>query len=166
MGTISGRSLGDAALLLAFMNFAERERLADEVHHRQPNLFYSVLVLQRHGAKRDQIEVALNVLLVFYEAMRSTCDGWPIISNDVQERCLGRIMGRASRINGLSRRLQAEASGNSATDHPEQRLLAFVHARFKESGLLCEPTEVGRLLLLAALNLVECIAETTPREAT
>ena len=52
------------------MTFTERERLADEVHTKQPNLFYSVLVLQRYGATLVQIEVVLNLLLVFYEAMK------------------------------------------------------------------------------------------------
>ena len=55
------------------MSFRERERLADEIHMGQPNLFYSVLVLQRYGATLVQIEVVLNLLLVFYEAMKISC---------------------------------------------------------------------------------------------
>lgn len=163
MGAISSRILGDAALLLEFMSFAERERLADEVHDRQPNLFHSVLVLQRHGATRDHIEVVLSVLLVFYEAMRIACGRWPVISEEVQERCLRKLKERASSIDGLSWQLQAEAAGNSADDHREQQLIAYVYSKFKERGLLCDNAEAGRLLLLTALHLVECIAETAPR---
>lgn len=163
MGSISDRSLAAAALLLGFMSFAERERLADEAHHRQPNLFHSVLVLQRHGASGDQVEAVLDLLLVFFEAMKITCGGWPLISEEVQERCLGRLLERASGAAGLSRQLRAEAAEHAASDHRELRLLAFVHAKFKERALPCETTEPGRLLLLTALNLVECIAETAPR---
>ena len=75
-------------------------------------------------------------------------------------------MDRARRADGLSRRLRTEAAEQAASDHPEQRLLAFVHAKFKERALPCETTEAGALVLLTALNLVECIAETAPRDRT
>jgi hypothetical protein len=54
------------------MSFEEREQLAEEVHARQPDLFFSVLVLQRYGATLVQIEVVLNLLLVFHEAMKNS----------------------------------------------------------------------------------------------
>jgi hypothetical protein len=47
MASISSRNLVDAVLRVERMSFTERERLAEEVHARQPNLFFSVLVLQR-----------------------------------------------------------------------------------------------------------------------
>ena len=49
MASISNRNLVDAVLRVERMSFTERERLADEIHARQPNLFYSVLVLQGYG---------------------------------------------------------------------------------------------------------------------
>ena len=86
------------------MSFTERERLAEEIHERQPNLFYSVLVLQRYGATLMQIEVVLNILLVFHEAMKNSASSWPVISEEVQDRCLKRISGRVRFIEGLSPR--------------------------------------------------------------
>ena len=47
-------------------------------------------------------------------------------------------------------------------DHAEQQLLAYVFGKFKENGLLGVKTEAEKMLMLAALNLVECIAETAP----
>ncbi len=82
MPSISSRLLVDAVLHVERMSFRERERLADEIHARQPNLFFSVLVLQRYGATLEQIEVVLNLLFVFYEAMRASGRAWPIISED------------------------------------------------------------------------------------
>lgn len=70
MASISSRNLVDAVLRVERMSFTKRERLADEVHERQPNLFYSVLVLQLYGATLVQIEVVLNLLLVFHETMK------------------------------------------------------------------------------------------------
>ena len=84
MASISSRNLVDAVLRVERMSFAEREWLAGEVHARQPNLFYSVLVLQRYGATLVQIEVVLNLLLVFYKAMKISGGTWPVVSEDVQ----------------------------------------------------------------------------------
>ena len=161
--SISSRNLVDAVQRIERMKFAERERLAEEVHTSQPNLFYSVLVLQRYGATLVQIEVVLNILLVFHEAMKISGSIWPVVSEDVQERCLTRISERVRFIEGLSPQLQAKTIADAVGDHPEQQLLAYVLGKFKESGLLGIKTEPEKMLMLAALSLVECIAETAPR---
>ena len=162
MASISSRNLVDAMLRVERMTFQDRERLTEEVHARQPNLFFSVLVLQRYGATLEQIEVVLNLLLVFYEAMKGSGSNWPVISEEVQERCLKRISGRVRFIEGLTPQLQAQATSDAVGDHPEQQLLAYVFGKFKENGLLGIKTEAEKMLMLAALNLVECIAETAP----
>ena len=66
-------------------------------------------------------------------------------------------------IEGLSPQLQTQATVDAVSDHPEQQLLAYVFGKFKESDLLGVKTEAEKMLMLAALNLVECIAETAPR---
>ncbi len=160
--SISSRILADAVLRVERLSFTEREWLADEVHASQPNLFYSLLVLQRYGATLVHIEVVLNILLVFHEAMKISGGKWPVICEDVQERCLTRISGRVRFIEGLSPPLQEKAIAHAVGDHPEQPLLAYVFGKFKESDLLGIETEPEKMLMLAALNLVECIAETAP----
>jgi hypothetical protein len=163
MASISGRNFVDAVLRVERMTFQDRERLADEVHVRQPNLLYAVLVLQRCGATLVQIEVVLNLLFVFHEAMKTSGVSWPVISEDVQDRCLGRVSGRVRFIEDLSPQMQAQAIADAVSNHPEQQLLAYVFGKFKESDLLGIKTEAEKMLMLAALNLVECIAETAPR---
>jgi hypothetical protein len=160
---ISSRLLVDAALCVERMSFKERERLGEEIHARQPNLFFSVLVLQRYGATLEQMEVVLNLLLVFYEAMKTSGRAWPVICEDVQERCLKRISGRVRFIEGLTQQQQTQATSDAIADHPEQQLLAYVFGKFAEHGLLGIETETEKMLMLAALNLVECIAQTAPR---
>ena len=122
MASISSRNLVDAVLRVERMSFQDRERLAEEVHDRQPNLFFSVLVLQRYGATLAQFEVVLNLLLVSYEAMKCSGGNWPVISEDVQERCLARISGRVRFIEGLTPELQTQATVDAVGDHPEQQL--------------------------------------------
>ena len=161
--SISSRNLFDAAQRVERMKFTERERFAEEVHTQQPNLFYSVLVLQRYGATLVQIEVVLNILLVLHEAMKSSGSTWPVVSEEVQERCLTRVSARVRFIEGLSPQLQAKTIADAVGDHSDQPLLAYVFRKFKESDLLGIKTEPEKMLMLAALNLVECIAEVAPR---
>lgn len=165
MASISSRNLVSAVRRVERMDLRDRERLAEEVHAQQPNLFFSVLVLQRYGATLEQLEVVLIVLLVFHEAMKGSGKRWPVISEDVQERCLARIAGRVRFIEGLTPQLRAQATANAVGDHSEQQLLAYVFGKLKEKGLLGIETEAEKMLILAALNLVECIAETAPRTA-
>ena len=145
------------------MSFIERVELAAEVHAGQSNLVFSVLVLQRYGAKLVQIEVVLNVLLVFHEVMKINGSDWPVVSEDVQDRCLKQVSGGARFVECLSPQRQAQATADTAGDHCEQQLLAHLFGTFKDSELLGIKTEAEKMLTLAALNLVECIAETAPR---
>ena len=163
MASISSRNLVDAILRVERMSFRDRERLAEEVQDRQPNLFFSLLALQRYGATLVQIEVVLNLLLVFHEAMKCSGGNWPVVAEAVQERCLARISGRVRFIEGLTPELQTRATLDAVGDHPEQQLLAYLYGKFKEHGLIGIRTEAEKMLMLAALNLVECIAEVAPR---
>ena len=123
MTSISSQTLVDAALRVERMAFQDRERLAEEVHAQQPNLFFSVLALQRHGATLAQVEVILNLLLVFHESMQISGRTWPVISEDVQERCLTRISGRVRFIEGLTPQQQTQATSDAVGDHSEKQLL-------------------------------------------
>ena len=164
MTSISSQTLVDAVLCVERMAFQGRERLAEKVHAQQPNLFFSVLALQRHGATLAPVEVVLNLLLVFHESMQISGRSWPVISEDVQERCLTRISGRVRFIGGLTPQQQTQATSDAVGDHSEKQLLAYAFGKFKENGLLDIKTEAGKMLMLAALNLVECVAETAPQK--
>jgi hypothetical protein len=43
-------------------------------------------------------------------------------------------------------------------------LLAYVLGKFKEHGLLGIKTETEKMMMLTALNLVECIGQTGPQQ--
>ena len=163
MTSISSRLLVDAVLRVERMSFNERERLADEIHAQQPNLFFSVLVLQSYGVTLEQMEVVLNLLFVFYSAMKISGKAWPVISEDVQERGLKRISGRARFLEGLTPPQQHQATADAIAGHPEKQILAYAFGKLGEHGLLGIKTEAEKMILLAAVNLVECIAETAPK---
>ena len=162
MTAISPELLGRAAVAFERMTFQQREKLADEVYARQPNLLASIVVLKVYGASLEQMEFVLNILLVFYEAMKASGLKWPLVSEDDQERCLKRVTGRIHFTEGLPPDLQAKATSDAIADHSEQQLLAFVFGTFKERGLLGIQTQAEHMMLLAALNIVECISDTAP----
>ena len=66
-------------------------------------------------------------------------------------------------IEALTPEQQTQAISDAVDDHSEKQLLAYVFGKFKENGLLDIRTEAEKMLLLAALNLVECIAEVALR---
>ena len=151
--------IGEAFMKLRDMNFGEREQLADDIHAAQPNLFYSVLVLNRYGASFVQLEVVLNILFVFCLAMKATGRNWQLITEAIQERCLTRLTGRIRFIEGLTLEQQDQAVKSALADHSEPWMLAFAFGELREHGLLGITTDAEKYLVLAALNLVECVAE-------
>ncbi|EHR69314.1 hypothetical protein BurJ1DRAFT_0424 [Burkholderiales bacterium JOSHI_001] len=163
MSVIESHHMVDAIRRVQRMDLRQREQLAEEVHARQPQLFFSVLALQRHGATLEQLEVVLNLLLVFHEAMKGSGLVWPVISEAVQERCLARIAGRLSYAEGLTPELHAQAASDASSNPSEPVLLAYAIATLQDEGLAGIKTEAEKFLMLAALNLVACIAETAPQ---
>jgi hypothetical protein len=164
MTTISGQVLVDAVLCVERMSFNERERLADEIRAAQPNLFYSVLTLQGFGATLEEMEVVLNLLLVFYCAMKMSGAVWPVISEGVQERGLKRINARARFIEGLTPSLQEQATADFIADHTQTQILAYVFGKLTEHELNTVKTEAQKMIMLVAVNLVECIALAAPKK--
>jgi hypothetical protein len=165
MTGITQAVLGKAALVVERMSMTERVELADEVFARQPNLLASVVVLRRMGASDVQIETPLHVLLVSWQAMKSSGLQWPVISEDDQDVCLQRLTAKARFIEGLSPALLEQAVAQQIADHGERYLLAFAFGNLRASNLLGVATEAEKYVMLATLNLVECIAFVAPRAA-
>ena len=149
--------LAAADIAIRGMDLQQRMQLADEIHARQPQLLASVLVMPTYGVTNVQLDVLINLLLVFYQAMKASCRAWPVVTEDVQERGLKRVVGRVRFIEGLTPELQTQAINDALADHPERQMLALVFREMK--AMLGIKTEAEKMLVLAALNLVECIGE-------
>lgn len=59
---------------------------------------------------------------------------------------------------GLPAQLAEQISRQFSSEHPERYLLAFVYGHLRDHDLLGVRTDAEKSLLLAALNIVECIA--------
>lgn len=140
------------------MNPAQKVQLADEIFLQQPNLLASILVLANMGVSMLQLEVPLHILLVTFQAMKRSGHTWPIVQEDVQEKCLQRLNARMRFNEGLPAQTANRLVKQFCDEHCERNLLAFVYGYLGEHDLLRVRTDAEKYLLLAALNLVESIA--------
>lgn len=140
------------------MNSAQKVALADEIFLQQPNLLASILVLANMGVSPLQLEVPLHILLVTFQAMKHSGHTWPIVQEEVQERCMQRLTARMRFNEGLPVQMADRLVKQFCDEHCERNLLAFVYGYLDEHDLLRVRNDAEKCLLLAALNLVECIA--------
>ena len=158
MGRITQLLLAQAHVGVDRMGQAQKVALADEIFLQQPTLLASILVLPRMGVAMEQLEVALHVLLVTFQAMKLSGHKWPIVTEDIQEGCLQRLTARARFNEGLPPDLVAQTVQRFCDEHAERFLLAFVYGYLGDHGLLAVRIEAEKYLMLATLNLVECVA--------
>lgn len=158
MGVITQAVMVQAAIDVNGMGQDQKVRLADEIFAQQPNMLASILVLPRMGVGMVELEVPLHILLVTFQAMKRSGHAWPVISEDVQEACMQRLTARVRFNEGLPGDLANQVVQQFCDEHPERYLLAFVYGYLGDHDLLRVRTDAEKYLLLATLNLAECIA--------
>ena len=158
MGVITQSVMVQADIEVKRMDQAQKVALADEIFLHQPNLLASILALPRMGVDMAQLEVPLHILLVTFQAMKFSGRAWPIVTEAVQETCMQRLTARARFNEGLPADLANKVVQQFCDEHPERYLLAFVYGYLGDHDLLRVRTDAEKFLLLAALNLAECVA--------
>lgn len=158
MGVITQAVMVQAAIDVNGMGPAQKVHLADEIFAQQPNLLASILTLSRMGVGMVELEVPLHILFVTFQAMKRSGHAWPVATEDLQDRCMQRLTARARFNDGLPGELADQVVQQFCDEHPERYLLAFVYGYLGEHELLRVRTDAEKYLLMAALNLVECVA--------
>jgi hypothetical protein len=158
MGVIKQAVMVQADIDVNGMDPAQKVRLADEIFAKQPNLLASILALPRMGVGMVELEVPLHILFVTFQAMKRSGHAWPIVTEDLQDRCMQRLTARARFNDGLPGELANQVVQQFRDEHPERYLLAFVYGYLGDRDLLRVRTDAEKYLLMAALNLVECVA--------
>src|SRR5450631_180593 len=164
MSRITVDNLAAAIRKVRSMGLQEKEALADEIYRHQPHLLASCLVQSRLGVEPAAVEFLLNILLVCYQSMKESGLQWPVITEDEQERQMQRWIGA---VQFSEHGIGSAADGareQYASQHPEQPLLAFVLSETNQwlreiSGRNAE-TESDKFVMMASMNLVNCIAGT------
>ncbi len=157
MGVITQSVMVQADIDVNGMGPAQKVHLADEIFARQPNLLASVLALPRMGVGMVELEVPLHILFVTFQAMKRSGHAWPIVSEDLQDQCMQRMTARARFNEGLPDEPAKQVVQQFCDEHPERYLLAFVYGYLGEHDLLRVRTDAEKYLLMAALNLAECV---------
>jgi len=158
MGRLTQWVVIEADIAVRGMNHDQKVRLADEIHAQQPNMLASILVLPQMGVDMAQLEVALHVLFVTFQAMKLSGHAWPLVTEDIQDGCLQRLTASARFTEGLPQELATKVVEQFHTEHAERYLLAFVYGWLGDNDLMAVRTEAEKYLMLGALNLVECVA--------
>lgn len=168
---ISVEQLATAISKVRSMGPAEKRALTQEIFSNQPNLLASCIVQQGFGAAEHAVEFLLNILLVCFQAMKESGHDWPLIREEEQERQLARQRDTIALFYDLTEPALANAArAQYVMNHPEAPLLAYV---LRESTLwLMEfarrgtETESDKFVMMAAINIVNCIAHAHGQEHT
>lgn len=168
---ISIKQLAAAIKKVRSMSLTQKTSLTEEISQQQPNLLASCLVQQRLGASEQKVEFLLNILLVCFQAMKESGHRWPLITEDEQERQMARYIGAVRFSEDLLDPTLAEAArSHYAAHHPEAALLAFVvnetNIWLKELTAQSDEADSDRFIMMAAVNLVNCIASARSRECS
>ena len=158
MGQLTQWVVIEADVAVRRMSHDQKVRLADEIHAQQPNMLASILVLPQMGVDMAQLEVALHVLFVTFQAMKLSGHQWPLVTEDIQDGCLQRLTARARFNEGLPEDLATKVIEQFHNEHAERYLLAFVYGWLGDHDLMAVRTEAEKYLMMGALNLVECVA--------
>jgi hypothetical protein len=158
MSRISLKNVAAAIRSVNAMSLSQKEALADEIYQQQPHMLASCLVQSRLGAKPAAVEFLLHVLFVCYQSMEASGLHWPVITEDEQDRQMQRWIGGSV----------AELAREQYTcQHPEQPLLAFVLSETdqwrRKVSERDEEAESDKFVMMAAMNLVNCIAAAAVR---
>jgi hypothetical protein len=158
MGQLTQWVVIEADIAVRGMSQDQKVSLADEIYAQQPNMRASILTLPSMGVDMAQLEVALHILLVTFQAMKLSGHRWPLITEDIQDGCLQRLTARARFNEGLPQELATKVVEQFHNEHAERYLMAFVYGYLGDHDLMAVRTEAEKYLMMAALNLVECVA--------
>lgn len=158
MSRIPQSALVSAIKASQAMDMQRKALLADEIFREQPNLLGSVLVLPKLGVSLQKVEFALEILFVCFKAMKASGFVWPIISEDDLDRQSRRFTAIIQFADDLNARLRDDSMQQYLASHPEKELLAYVQSESAKWSARIVPEETDKYVMLAALNMVNCLA--------
>ena len=141
------------------LNIKEKEIICDEIFIEQPNLLASVLVQQQLGNTIEEVDVLLSVLIVLHLALKESGKRIVKISEEEQEHQLRELLANIKFSEGMGRNLVDSSISQYVENHNEPFLLAYVIEVMKEAKFFEKERESSKFLIMAGLNLVNCIAK-------
>ena len=156
--TVSVAHLAAAIAAAASMDIREKERVCDRIYAAQPNLLGSVLAQRSLGVSIPTIDVLLNIIIVLYLAIEASGQVLAIVTEADQERELRRFTATVRFTEGLGSDVLAQSIEQTIAYRREKFLFAYVVDILQRTGLTDLRDETSKYPILAAINLVNCIA--------
>ncbi|WP_183082033.1 hypothetical protein [Paraburkholderia sp. BL23I1N1] len=158
MTRISLDAVARAMRAVEAMNLQQKEALTDEIFLAQPHMLGSVFVLPKLGVLMEKTGFAIELLLLCFQAMKESAWTWPLITEDDQELQQRIHVTTIRPGEDLSPPQQDRLMQQYLRNHPEQNLLACIGARTADWLERIDPEDSDRYVMLAATNLLNCIA--------
>ena len=155
---IKEKSLANAIAQFEKMTLKEKEKVVDEIYEQQPNMLASILVQSRLGNSMEHIDELLKILIVLHMALKHSKIRIRMVSEDEQERELNRLVANMKFSEGLPDSLASKSVKKYIDGHSERYAFAFAYGVLSSSGIMFSKIENSKFLVLAGLNLVNCIA--------
>jgi len=156
--SVSTVHLAAAVKAVAAMGIKEKEEFCDTLYATQPNLLASVLVLPSLGVAMDTVDVLLNILIVLHLAVENSGQVLATVSEEDQERQLQRFIAAVRFAEGLDDQSFTQSIQQTTAYRKEKILLAYVIETMRDAGITDQRHENEKYPMLAAINLVNCIA--------
>ena len=153
MTRISPQDIARVVNAVGAMDFSEKEALADEVFRAQPHMLASVVAQKGLGVSLEKIDFLLHILLVCFQAMRESGLTRATVTEDEQERQMRRYSAIVESSSGRDELLRQYIDS-----HLEKWLVAYVSSEMAGWLKRIAPEESNKYVMLAAWNLVNCIA--------
>ena len=168
-GRISIEALTCAITEVAALDLTGRLALCDEIAATQPNLLAAILATTQLRPGAIAGDLLLTVLMVCYRSMSISGHRWALISEADQDRQLTRLTANVRFAAGIPGGLERLAEQAFVAEHPEPMLLAYVLKEvttwLRRPEVRYAALEEDKFLILAALNIVQCIAYDAAIEA-
>ncbi len=156
--SVSAAHLAAAIVAVKAMDARQKEQVCDRIHAEQPNLLASVLALPRLGVSMQTVDVVLNILIVLTLAIDNSGQRLATVIEADQERELQRLVAIVRFSEGLDAAAMGQSIQQTTAYKRESVLLAYVFDTIQRAGLTDVTDEAAKYAILAAINLVNCIA--------
>jgi hypothetical protein len=140
------------------MDIKEKELVCDTIYATQPNLLGSVLALRSLGISMETIDIVLNILIVLHLAVAESGQVLAIVSENDLDRELRRYTSSVKFSEGLDAQSFTQSIEQTTAYKKERVLFAYVLNTLMHTGLVAQQDEKAKYPMLAAINLVNCIA--------
>ena len=156
--SVTAEQLTAAIRVATAMDVKEKERVCDTIYGTQPNLLASVLVLRSFGISMPTIEIVLNILIVLHLAIVESGQILATVPEDDQHRELSRYTASVKFAEGLDAASFMRSLEQTSAYRKERFLFAYILSTLMRSGIATQKEEKAKIPMLAAINLVNCIA--------